>query len=40
MFFNMFTSIFILQGVFNILEGCDGEIDVKPNMTEEDIELP
>jgi len=28
------------NGVFNILEGCDGEIDVKPNMTEEDIELP
>jgi len=28
------------NGVFNVLEGSDCEIDVRPNMTEEEIELP
>lgn len=25
------------NGVLNVLEGCDGEVEMKPDMTENDI---
>ena len=33
-----FALSILQKGVLNVMEGCDGEIKIEPNMTEDDIE--
>ena len=37
-YFCFLLTRLLLLGVLNVFSGCDGEVKIQPNMTEDDIE--